>query len=86
MNRDLTYIPEIETVQCWGCKENFKLYSIQKIGMNWCSLCGINNKLSELITMPNVLKKIVTFAEEKNEKIDDRLVVDVSKLVQELQK
>jgi len=86
VERDLVYVPETETVQCWGCKEDFKLYSVQKIGINWCKVCAINNKLSELITLPNILKKIIKIAEEKNKKIDDRLVVDVSELVQELQK
>jgi len=86
MDRDLVYVPEIETAQCWGCKEDFKLYSVQKIGINWCRVCAINNRLSELITLPNILKKIIKFAEEKNEKIDDRLVVDISGLVKELQK
>jgi hypothetical protein len=36
--------------------------------------------------LPNILKKIAVFAEKENERIDDRLVVDVSYLFTELQK
>ena len=46
----------------------------------------INNKFVELITLPNILSKIAKFAEQENEKIEDRLVVDISKLFEELQK
>jgi len=86
MEKDLTYIPDITTAECFSCKEIFKLYTVQKMGMNFCRMCGINNKFAELITLPNILSKIAKFAEQENEKIDDRLVVDISKLFQELQK
>lgn len=86
MEKDLTYIPDITTAECFSCKESFKLYTVQKMGMNFCRMCGINNKFSELITLPNILSKIAKFAEQENEKIDDRLVVDVSSLFTELQK
>jgi hypothetical protein len=86
MKKDLTYIPDITTAECFSCKESFKLYTVQKMGMNFCKLCGINNKFAELITLPNILKKIAVFAEKENERIDDRLVVDVSYLFTELQK
>jgi len=86
MEKDLVYVPEITTAECFSCKETFKLYTVQKTGMNFCRLCGIGNKFVELITLPNILKKIAVFAESQNEKIEDRLVVDVSKLFEELQK
>ena len=86
MEKDLVYVPEITTAECFSCKESFKLYTVQKMGMNFCQQCGVNNKFAELITLPNILKKIAVFAESQNEKIDDRLVVDISKLFQELQK
>jgi hypothetical protein len=86
MEKDLTYIPDITTAECFSCKESFKLYTVQKMGMNFCRMCGINNKFAELITLPNILKKIAKFAEKENERIDDRLVVDVSNLFIELQK
>jgi hypothetical protein len=86
MEKDLTYIPDITTAECFICKENFKLYTVQKMGMNFCKMCGINNKFAELITLPNILSKVVKFAEQENERIEDRLVVDVAKLVEELQK
>lgn len=86
MEKDLTYIPDITTAECFSCKESFKLYTVQKIGMDFCKMCGFNNKFAELITLPNILSKIAKFAEQKNEKIENRLVVDVAELVQELQK
>lgn len=86
MEKDLTYIPDITTAECFSCKESFKLYTVQKIGMSFCKMCGINNNLVELITLPNILSKIAKFAEQENEKIDNRLVVDISKLFEELQK
>ena len=86
MEKNLTYIPDTITTECFNCKENFKLYSVQKMGINFCKACGINNKFIELMTLPNILNKIAKFAEKENEKIEDRLVVDISKLFQELQK
>ncbi len=86
MEKDLTYIPDITTAECFSCKESFKLYTVQKMGMNFCKMCGINNKFVELTTLPNILSKIAKFAEQENERIEDRLVVDISKLFQELQK
>ena len=86
MEKDLTYIPDITTAECFSCKESFKLYTVQKMGMNFCKMCGINNKFAELITLPNILSKIAKIAEQENERIEDRLVVDVAKLVEELQK
>jgi len=86
MEKNITYIPDIITAECFSCKESFKLYTVQKMGMNFCRMCGINNKFAELITLPNILNKIAKFAEQENEKIDDRLVVDISKLFKELQK
>ena len=86
MEKDLTYIPDITTAECFLCKESFKLYTVQKMGMNFCRMCGINNKFAELITLPNILNKIAKFAEQENQKINDKLVVDVSNLFVELQK
>jgi hypothetical protein len=86
MEKDLIYTPEIITAECFICKETFKLYTVQKIGMDFCRLCGIGNKLAELTTLSNILKKITVFAEQENEKIENRLVVDISKLFIELQK
>lgn len=86
MDRDLTYIPDIESVECFNCKNIFNIYKIQNVGINFCKRCGINNKNSELTTVQKMLVKIAKFAEEENEKIEDRLVVDISKLFQELQK
>jgi hypothetical protein len=86
MEKDLTYIPDITTAECFSCKESFKLYTVQKIGMDFCRMCGINNKFAELITLPNILNKIAKFAEQENERIDGRLVVDISNLFVELQK
>ena len=34
------------------------------MGMNFCRMCGINNKFAELITLPNILNKIAKFAEQ----------------------
>lgn len=86
MQRDLNYIPEIVTAECFSCKKPFSLYSVQKVTMNFCRLCGINNRLSELITLPHIIVKIVKYAEKQNEHIDGRLVVDISKLLKYLQK
>lgn len=85
MERDLTYTLDTEIVQCFGCKENFKLFTVQKIGMNFCKICGVNNKFLDLTTLPSMLVKIVKFAEQENKKINDRLVVDISDLLEYLQ-
>ena len=86
MQRDLTYIPDITMAECFGCKENFKLYTVQKMAMNFCKICTVNDKFIELTTLPNALIKVAKFAEQENERIDNRLVVDISKLLIELQK
>lgn len=86
MEKDLVYVPEITSTECFICKETFKLYTVQKIGMDFCKMCGINNKFAELITLPNILSKIAKFAEQENKRIDGRLVVDISDLFIELQK
>ena len=86
MEKDLTYIPDTTTAECFSCKESFKLYTVQKMGMNFCKMCGINNKFAELITLPNILSKIAKIAEKENERIEDRLVVDIAKLFEELKK
>jgi len=85
MERDITYIPEITETECFGCNKNFKLYLIQKTGIVFCKVCGPNLILSELTTISQILKKIVSFAEKENQKIDDKLVVDISKLIDFLQ-
>ena len=68
MQRDLTYIPDITTAECFACKEIFKLYAVQKMGMNFCKICTINYKFIELTTLPNALIKVAKFAEQENEK------------------
>lgn len=85
MKKDLVYNLDIITAKCFICKEEFKLYSVQKMGMNFCKMCSSNNKLTELTTLPNILTKITRFAEQANEKIDGRLVVDISSLFIDLQ-
>lgn len=85
VDRNLTYTLDTETVECFGCKENFTLYAVQKMGMNFCKVCGVNNKFLDLITLPPILIKTVKFAEQENKKVNDRLVVDVSDLLQYLQ-
>ena len=86
MEKDLVYIPSITTSECFGCKETFKLYDIQKFGMDFCKFCNKNKKFYELITIPVLFKKIIEFAKQENEKIENRLVVDISRLFEELQK
>jgi len=85
MEKDLTYTIKVTTAECMFCKESYKLYEAQKTGISLCGLCGGGNKLSKLITLPIVFKKIIELAEKKNKKIKDRLVVDVSELIEELQ-
>ena len=84
--KDLTYTLEITTAKCFSCKENFKLYTAQKLNINFCGLCITSSKIFQLMTLGNILKKITIVAEKENKKIKDRLVVDVSLLVEELQK
>lgn len=86
MKKDLINVIEITTAECFACKQFFKLYDIQKVGINLCGLCGGNNVLSKITTLPFLFKKIVEFAEEQNKKSNDRLVVDVSDLLEYLQK
>jgi len=85
MIKDLIYTPNIITAKCFSCKETFKLYDIQKVNLDLCNLCNVNNKLTELTTIFNVIKKIVIFAEKENIKNNDRLIIDVSNLIEELQ-
>lgn len=86
MEKDLVYTLNIVTSECFSCKEIFKLYDVQKVGIVLCKQCSFNSKLIELTTIPKILKQIVSFAEQENEKINDKLVVDISKLFEELQK
>lgn len=85
MEKDLTSLNEIVTAECFSCKETFRLFDVQKMGFDFCRLCGISNSLVKLTTLPMVSKKIVAIAEQENQKINDRLVVDVSKLIEGLQ-
>lgn len=86
MEKDLIYTPEITTIECFSCKEIFKLYSIQKNnGLNLCKLCTTNYKLTELVALFTIVKTIVEFAEKQNKKLDGRLIVDVADLINELQ-
>jgi len=84
--KNLTYIPEVITSECFGCKAIFELYLVQKIGINFCKECNGNESFYALITLPAILKKIAYYAEQQDEKIEGNLVVDVSKLFEELQK
>jgi len=84
--KNLVYIPKIVTNECFACKKIFELYEVQNVGIVFCKQCTFNSKLIELTTLPKVFKQIVFFAEQQNQKIDDRLVVDISKLFEELQK
>lgn len=85
MEKDLLNVVNITTAECFFCKDSFRLYDVQKIGIQICGVCGGNNSLSKLFTLPFLFKQIVEFAELKNEKIEDRLVVDVSELIEKLQ-
>lgn len=84
--RDLVYAPEVTTAECFSCKKTFSLYKVQNYGISFCAVCGVNNNFVNLVTLPKILTQIAKFAEFKNEKIDGRLVVDVSDLFNELQK
>lgn len=85
MEKDLISINEVVTTECFSCKETFRLFDVQKTRFDFCKLCVINSNLVKLITLPVVFKKIVAIAEQENQKINDRLVVDVSKLIEILQ-
>lgn len=86
MVHNLNYIPDKTTVECYGCKQPFDLYEIQKMPMNFCRICGVNNKLTELTTLPFVFKKVIEYAEKENQRVDNKLVVDISNLINDLQK
>ena len=86
MSKNLTYIPEVVTSECFSCKAIFELYLVQKVGINFCKECNGNESFYTLITLPAILKKIAYYAEEQNKKINNRLVVDISALFKELQK
>lgn len=86
MEKDLVYTPNIITAECFSCKEIFRLYDIQNIGIVFCKKCNFDSKLTELTTLPKVLKQVVSFAEQENQKVNGRLVVDISRLFEELQK
>lgn len=83
---DLIYTPDVIKAECYQCSTVFKLYSVQKMPINFCRICGVNNKLTELTTLPLLFKKIVEYAEKKNQRIDDRLVVDIGNIIDDLQK
>jgi hypothetical protein len=86
MKHDLIYTPKIIDAQCYQCSKVFKLYEIQKMPINFCHTCAINNKLTELITLSIVVKKIVEYAEKQNQRVNDRLVVDIQNLIDDLQR
>lgn len=86
MEKDLIYDLNIVTSECFLCKETFKLYDVQKVGITFCKQCTFNNKFIELTTVSAIIKQIVFFAEKENQKVNDRLVVDISDLLKELQK
>jgi hypothetical protein len=86
MKKDLVYDLNIVTSECFSCKETFRLYDVQKVGITFCKQCILNNKFVELTTIPAIIKQIVFFAEKENQKVNDRLVVDISNLLEELQK
>lgn len=86
MNRDLVYIPDVIETECFSCKKIFKLFSIQKTGMDFCKICNVNSRLVELLTLPIILKQIVFFAEKNNEKINDKLIIYVDDLIKKLQR
>jgi len=84
--RDLIYTPDITEAECYQCSAVFKLYNVQKMPVSFCRICGVNNNLTELTTLPFLLKKIVEYAEKENQRIDDRLVVDIANIIDDLQK
>jgi hypothetical protein len=86
MKHDLIYTPRIIDAQCYQCNKVFKLYEIQKMPINFCYICAVNNKLTKLTTLSLIVKKIIEYAEKENKRIDDRLVVDISNLLDDLQK
>jgi len=86
MVHNLNYIPKIIDIKCYQCNKVFKLYKIQKMPINFCRVCGVNNKLTELITLPFVFKKVIEYAEKENQRVNDRLVVDIANLIDDLQK
>lgn len=86
MEKDLIYTLKVNTAECFNCKEIFNLYDEQKLNINFCNICNPNKALTTLVSLPNVIKKIVSFAEQQNKKINDRLVVDIADLVTELQR
>jgi hypothetical protein len=85
MTHDLIYTPKVIDEKCYQCDKIFKLYEIQKMPMNFCGVCAINKKLTELTTLPLIIKKIVEYAEKQDKRINDRLIVDIENLVQDLQ-
>lgn len=85
MNRDINFLLETKQLECFACKKKFTLYSIQETSINFCKVCSPNFILVELFTLPNIIKKIVDFAEKRNIKDKDKLLVDVSELINKLQ-
>lgn len=85
MDRDIVYNIDITTAECFSCKEVFRLYTVQKSGMDLCAICNNNYKSTELISLHTFLLKVIKFAEKENLKLNDRLVIDVSNLLEELQ-
>ena len=86
MTYDLIYTPKIVEEKCYQCNKIFKLYEVQKMTINFCHICGVNNKITELTTLPFIFKKVVDYAEKQNQRIDGRLVVDIENLIGALQK
>ena len=86
MTKDINDIPQTITAKCFFCKQIYNLFDIQKMPMNLCRGCCNSPKLIELTTLFVVIQSMVKFAEEQNKKNNDRLVVDVSDLLEHLQK
>ena len=86
MTKDINDIPQTITAKCFFCKQIYNLFDIQKMPINFCRGCCNSPKLIELTTLFVVIQSMVKFAEEQNKKNNDRLVVDVSDLLEHLQK
>jgi len=86
MTKDINYTLPLTLAECFMCKETFNLFEIQKLPINFCNNCRNNSKLNQLTTVYLIMQDIVKYAEQKNIKIADKLVVDISDLVDYLQK
>ncbi len=85
MGRDINYIPEVMSIKCSSCNEDFSLYKIQILPVNFCGICAPENRSATLFSINQIAIAVIKMAESNKEFIDDRQVIEVETILSNLQ-